>query len=639
MEKEEDFIKYSLTIYAREALNMSLQFNKFKLPNGAILSLYTKNELTDSISANENNVNNVWATRVYQGSKLSIILRVPYSLEKQVELNIGSVNFGYKNFGILYDFGNIGASANCHINANCPAGNGWDNEKNSIAMIVVNGVEQCTGSLIMNACNTRIPYILTASHCLGAGNVPNWVFQFQTLSTNCATNIGWREDIQFNGCTLKANNAATDFALLQLNTTPLPSSGLFYSGWSRQATNITSTTILHHPQGDLMKIARDNNAPIALNSINTDVWQLDLDLGRVEGGSSGAPYYNQNHQIIGQHWRRPQNNGTNQPCVWTQTQGGRFNLSWSGGGTNSTRLSNWLDPNNTSAISTNTTNINLLLQPSIGSQSFSLINSPIGQNCNELNFSASGVSNGVPITWTTTNGALINGNPSPYISNNNTVSISSIGVDNSFITATTQNGTCTNTAVSSFCPCIPWDNPNGFISFAPATSSDPLVAHVDECPGAYEYNWYIQGQLIATTNTGDLWLNPWPCIGNPRDLIVSARTNCGISIPISVGEIYLDCTGLRTSQFLDNILIYPNPSSSLVHLNLINLNQHKENINISKQIIEIKVFDNFGNLKLLKKLPSNTTSTQIDVSNFVSGVYQIEINDGYKKVIKKLIKK
>ncbi len=96
---------------------------------------------------------------------------------------------------------------------------------------------------------------------------------------------------------------------------------------------------------------------------------------------------------------------------------------------------------------------------------------------------------------------------------------------------------------------------------------------------------------------------------------------------------------MRTSQILDNILIYPNPSSSLVQINLIDFNENKENVNISKQIIEIKVFDNFGNLKLLKKLPSNTTSTQIDVSNFVSGIYQIEINNGYKKVIKKLIKK
>jgi len=277
-------------------------------------------------------------------------------------IKIDKVNFGYKQFGVSYDFGNPGASAPCNINANCAGGNGWDNEKNSIAIIVVDGAEQCTGSLIMNSCNTNIPYFLTANHCLDAGNLPNWVFQFQTLSTDCATNTGWREDIQFNGCTLRANSAITDFALLQLNNTPPVNSGLFYSGWSRQTTGNTSTTILHHPAGDLMKISRDINAPVTLNSLNREVWQLDLDLGIVQGGSSGAPYYNQNHQIIGQHFRRP--DALILPvCNITVTHGGRFNVSWTGGGTNATRLSNWLDPNNLGNITTTTTNVANLVTP------------------------------------------------------------------------------------------------------------------------------------------------------------------------------------------------------------------------------------------------------------------------------------
>ena len=38
-----------------------------------------------------------------------------------------------------------------------------------------------------------------------------------------------------------------------------------------------------------------------------------------------------------------------------------FDISWTGGGTNSTRLSNWLDPNNSGATTTNTTNISSLI--------------------------------------------------------------------------------------------------------------------------------------------------------------------------------------------------------------------------------------------------------------------------------------
>jgi hypothetical protein len=64
---------------------------------------------------------------------------------------------------------------------------------------------------------------------------------------------------------------------------------------------------------------------------------------------------------------------------------GTFDLSWTGGGTNATRLSNWLDPGNTGAMTTNTTDV-LNLTPSISgpdnfcttSSNYSILNLPVG---------------------------------------------------------------------------------------------------------------------------------------------------------------------------------------------------------------------------------------------------------------------
>lgn len=67
----------SLRITAKEALNISFEFGKFNLSQNALLSIYTNNELTDSITSKENNVNNIWATRVYQGKSLNIVLKEP----------------------------------------------------------------------------------------------------------------------------------------------------------------------------------------------------------------------------------------------------------------------------------------------------------------------------------------------------------------------------------------------------------------------------------------------------------------------------------------------------------------------------------------------------------------------------------
>lgn len=58
LEENESILTYSLLLEAKDALNLSLQFSEFKLPETAVLSIYTQNELTDSITANENNENN-----------------------------------------------------------------------------------------------------------------------------------------------------------------------------------------------------------------------------------------------------------------------------------------------------------------------------------------------------------------------------------------------------------------------------------------------------------------------------------------------------------------------------------------------------------------------------------------------------
>lgn len=398
--RENGQLVYTLTVKAAGALNINCQFSEFRLPQGAVLKIFTDKEITDSITARENNEHNVWATRVYLGDELHFALTLPEAQSKELLLKIDKINIGFRPYGA--DFGNVGFSAPCHVNANCPGGNGWDPEKNAVAIIVANGAEACTGSLLMNTCSFNNPYFLTANHCLDAGNVPNWVFQFQTWSTDCTTNTGWIETVQFNGCTLRANNAASDFALLELNTVPAAGSGIHYAGWSRTTTGITSTTVLHHPAGDLMKISRDDQGPTAVSDvtdITRDCWEINQDLGRLEGGSSGAPYFDQNHRVIGQHFRRPQA-GILPVCDITIARGGRFASSWTGGGTNATRLSNWLDPSNSGAATTNTSNVNALS----GTTNSLTISGDAAICTGSKTYTASNVPAGSTVTWSASNG-------------------------------------------------------------------------------------------------------------------------------------------------------------------------------------------------------------------------------------------
>ncbi|MDP3915860.1 MAG: T9SS type A sorting domain-containing protein [Bacteroidota bacterium] len=369
--EENGFVMHSLSLNAENALNVSVQFSEFSLSENSTLSIFTSHEMTDSITAKENNLKNIWATRIYQGGLLHILLKTPGNEEGFTKLKLNQIGFGYKKIGGGF-FGNPGASSTCNINVTCPQGNGWENERNSVALIVSGGQTSCTGTLIMNTCNTNIPYLLTANHCID-GNLQNWVFQFQTWSNTCTPNGTFREDLQFNGCQLRSNlpETQTDFALVELNQIPPANSGITYSGWTREPNPALSTTAIHHPRGDLMKISHDFQVPVSVSYQGgaNDHWRASFDQGIVQHGSSGSALFDENHRIIGQ-LHGNQNNicgQNNNFTCWCITQipsigeYGRFDISWTGGGTNATRLNNWLDPNGTNAISTTTTNIAALI--------------------------------------------------------------------------------------------------------------------------------------------------------------------------------------------------------------------------------------------------------------------------------------
>lgn len=619
----------SLTINATDALNLSLQFSEFQIPKNSVFSIYTKNELTDSITANENNEKNIWATRVYQGSILTLVLKTTYKEKENARLQIGSVNFGYKNFGVLVDFANPDVSEPCHINANCPAGNNWNNEKNSVAMIVANGIIQCTGSLIMNTGNTNTPYFLTANHCLGAGNVPNWVFQFQTLSTDCATNTGWREDIQFNGCTLRANNGASDFALLQLNTTPLVNSGLFYSGWSRQTTGNTSTTILHHPAGDLMKISVDNQAPTALTSLGVDVWQIDQDLGRLQGGSSGAPYYNQNHQIIGQHWRRPEA-GTIPICDITIAQGGRFDRSWTGGGTNATRLNNWLDPSGTGATTTNTTNVSALCAASSGA---SQISGP-SSFCTSATYSISNVPPGATVSWSASPAGIVT------LSSNGTQDTATRVSDGTFnLTATVATACSTYTVSSGYInvgSTNPWSESIGGLDLSDNCTNTMKTPWVSDLGAGSSYQWYIYPGTPGTdyyfynvdNNASLQFYTP----GN-YEIVVKATSSCGHAFRAS--------TYYEVSNCYNYYRVSPNPATSdiTVYVDEEGLKKQKIEKSSEQSIQKIIIMDKQGNALVQQSYPTDTRKVTLHTSGLSSDMYVVRIFNGKKWTSVKFLKK
>jgi lysyl endopeptidase len=366
---DNEFAYGKFTIKLLGALSSSITFDKFYLPKNTELFVYNENGsmITGPVTEKENNKNGIWGSWVYQGDILTIEIRTPITSINELQLHSDNIAYGYKQVYKSIKVGGFGTSGPCNINVICPLGNGWEAERNSVSTILsATGGEFCTGSLIMNTCGTNTPYYLTANHCFNPNpDVTGWRFAFQAWSTTCPNPGVNTNGVMYNGATLRARNAATDFCLVELNNTPPANSGLHYAGWNRSSTPAQNATGIHHPSGDLMKISRANN-PVSIGSFagtTNQHWRSDWSVQNngagqnvtaiTEPGSSGSPLFDQNRRIIGQLHGGPS------LCTSTQQWDfyGRFDLSWTGGGTNDTRLSNWLDPTNTNATTTNTTNV------------------------------------------------------------------------------------------------------------------------------------------------------------------------------------------------------------------------------------------------------------------------------------------
>ena len=345
---------WRLGVYSPGALTINLTFDNYKLPKGASLFIYTpdKSEIIGAFTDFNNQEDKNFGTTLLKGDAVIIEYYEPKSVEFSGELNLWRITHGYRN---AFDYAekSLGSSGSCNVNVACPQALGWENEIRSVCMLVSGGSGFCTGALINNTTNDGTPYVLTANHC--GTNPTSWVFWFNWQSATC-TNPGTSPAYNsISGATLKATNAASDFCLVQMNQVPPSNYNLYYSGWNRTTDLDIPGTIwgIHHPAGDIKKISWSTLGVATTTYLQTSSpgdnshWKITSwsDGTTTEGGSSGSPLFDPNHLIIGQL------HGGYAACGNTSSDWyGRLGISWDGGGTTATRLSDWLDPTGTSPL-------------------------------------------------------------------------------------------------------------------------------------------------------------------------------------------------------------------------------------------------------------------------------------------------
>lgn len=351
---------WRLKIHSKDALGQILLFDRFYLPPGAFLFVYSEDrrQVLGPYTGRNNPFTGKFVLGPLDGETVVVEYFEPASSADQGSLHLFRVDHVYHQDNLkafekaLNDIG-FGTSLPCNQNINCPEGNAVQNEKRAVCrilMVLEEGTGFCTGSLMNNTNEDGTPYILSAFHCQD-GYTPRydmWRFDFNYEAINCTTPGLEPIPVSTMGCVRRAGRRENDFLLLEATAALPGAANAYFLGWNRAAAPPQSASIIHHPNGDIKKVATDGD-PATINPRSIE-WNNEVttpanhhficvyNQGTFELGSSGAALLDQNRRVVGQL------HGGFNACSETTGYFGRLSLSWEGGGTPETRLKDWLDP-------------------------------------------------------------------------------------------------------------------------------------------------------------------------------------------------------------------------------------------------------------------------------------------------------
>ncbi|GJM23107.1 MAG: hypothetical protein DHS20C15_30220 [Planctomycetota bacterium] len=364
---------WTLRVQAPGAASLNFAFAEYELPDGASLVLRATDgsaRIRPFTSADNSPHGELW-TPVLPSDDVLIELTVPGTRFDDVKLTLMRIGHGYRGFAPTTPASASYSSGSCNIDVVCPEGDDWPLEIAASGAYTLNGFEQCSGSLINDTADSLTPFFLTADHCgISPSNqaavVVYWNFENSVCRPAFSPASGGAGDgslSQFSsGVIFRADYNPSDMTLVEIEDPIDPAWDVAYAGWDRSDSATAEAIAIHHPQVEEKRISFEFQ-PTSITSYlsepipgdGTHVRVTDWDVGTTEPGSSGSPLFSPEHRIIGQlHGGFA--SCTSQTSDWY----GRVAVSWNGGGTPSTRLSDWLDPLGTGAMTTDSISLNTL---------------------------------------------------------------------------------------------------------------------------------------------------------------------------------------------------------------------------------------------------------------------------------------
>lgn len=359
-----DLLLWRVPISSPGAVSLDFEFSTLALSAGSELWITeAKREVVRGpITGAELAGSTRFFSALMPGDVAFVEVLVPRREARQTRVEIGSVTHGYR--GVMGVDDGLPKSGSCNVDVVCSLGDSWRDQIDSVGHYTFRRGGSsfvCTGSLIANTSGDTRPLFLTANHCLSTQTVADsvvvyWNYQSSTCRAPGSSSSGTPLDRSIathnqSGSTLLSTNAASDFALLRLATVVPADSNPFWSGWDRSGNVPGSAISIHHPAGHEMRISQETSPLSAASYLGgsgsgTSHWRVaDWDQGTTEGGSSGSGLWDGASKLLVGQLHGGYAACGNNDADWY----GRLSVSWAGGGTSATRLSNHLDPTTSGA--------------------------------------------------------------------------------------------------------------------------------------------------------------------------------------------------------------------------------------------------------------------------------------------------
>ncbi|MEZ5455745.1 MAG: hypothetical protein R3F04_06465 [Lysobacteraceae bacterium] len=353
--------RWVLDIQGQQGSALELTFSGLRLPAGGELRLFAAGEkqVTQVLTDGDNPPSGYFRSALIRGASARLEVVVPTDAIAYTTLSLDSVTQAYRDPFVAL---NQLKSGSCNIDTACSEGDAYRDQIRSVAHYTfVSGGSGyvCTGQLMATGStgdDISAPRFTTAHHCIStsaeAGSmVLYWRYESPTCRTpgsaasGSALSSGIATATQ-SGTSLLATHAPSDFTVVQLNT-PVPAAGTpFYSGWDRSGTTPAGSVGIHHPSGDEKRITLNTDAlerspSCIINGATASThWYIsEYEAGTTEGGSSGSGLWDPaSKRLIGVL------SGGSASCSAPLESDcyGRLDAGWTGGGTSSTRMSDWL---------------------------------------------------------------------------------------------------------------------------------------------------------------------------------------------------------------------------------------------------------------------------------------------------------